>query len=132
MKIAFVTDDGITISGHFGRAGKYLVIQVEAGKEINRELREKLGHQHFSQGEEHHDHNSGQHGFEPASQNRHAGMLEAIKDVETLVCGGMGQGAYASIVAAGKKVIMVNDRTINDALEAFLNDELESSENLIH
>jgi predicted Fe-Mo cluster-binding NifX family protein len=132
MKIAFVTDDGNTISSHFGRAGKYLVVQIENGKEIDRELIDKLGHQHFSQGEMHHDHNSGQHGFDPASQSRHAGMLEAIMDVDTVICGGMGQGAYASIVAAGKKIIMVNDLTINEALEAFLKDELKSSENLVH
>ncbi len=132
MKIAFVTDDGITISGHFGRAGKYLVAQIENGKETNRELREKMGHQHFSPGEDHHDHSSGQHGFDPASQTRHASMLEAIHDCEVVICGGMGQGAYASINASGKKIVMANHLNINQALDAFLKGELKSSENLVH
>ncbi len=132
MKIAFVTDDGIAISRHFGRAGKYLVIDIHGGKEINRELRQKLGHQHFSQGEEHHEHHTGQHGFDPASQNRHTDMLASIKDCETVICGGMGQGAYASIVAFGKRVIMVEDLSIQEALEAYLKDDLKSAENLIH
>ena len=52
MKIAIVTDDGKTISRHFGRATHYLVVTAEDGKIIERELREKLGHQHFSS-EEH-------------------------------------------------------------------------------
>ena len=47
MKIAFVTDDGMTITQHFGRAGKYLVVEIEDGKEISRELRDKFGHTHF-------------------------------------------------------------------------------------
>jgi len=132
MKIAFVTDDGIAISSHFGRAGKYLVVNTDNGKEIGRELKNKLGHQHFSQGESHHEHGSGQHGFDPASQSRHAGMLEPIMDCEVVICGGMGQGAYASIVATGKKVMMVNDLSINEALDAFLKNELRSSENLVH
>ena len=41
MKIAFVTDDGETISQHFGRASKYLVVEVDGGKELLRELRDK-------------------------------------------------------------------------------------------
>lgn len=132
MKIAFVTDDGNIISSHFGRAGKYLVVQIENRKEFNRELRDKLGHQHLSHGEDHHDHSSGQHGFDPASQILHTSMLEAINDCEVVICGGMGQGMYASIVASGKKIFMVNNLTINQALNAFLKDELESSENLVH
>ncbi len=132
MKIAFVTDDGKTISSHFGRAGSYLVVEIESGKEVNRELREKLGHQHFSHGEDHHDQHAGPHGFDPASQSRHASMLEAINDCEVVVCGGMGQGAYASITAAGKKIIMVNDMDINQALDAFKKGELKSSEDLVH
>ena len=33
MKIAFVTDDGQSISAHFGRAAYYLVVDVVDGKE---------------------------------------------------------------------------------------------------
>jgi predicted Fe-Mo cluster-binding NifX family protein len=132
MKIAFVTDDGISISSHFGRAGKYLVVQIDNNKESSRELREKMGHQHFSHGEDHHEHGSGQHGFDPASQTRHASMLEAINDCDVVICGGMGQGAYTSIAASGKKIVMVNDLSIDQALNAYSKGELKSSENLVH
>lgn len=59
MKIAFITDDGRTISLHFGRAAHYLVVKVENGEEISREMRDKLGHQNFSQAGEHHEHDQG-------------------------------------------------------------------------
>ncbi len=41
MKIALITDDGKSISQHFGRAPYYLVVTLEDGKEVNRELRPK-------------------------------------------------------------------------------------------
>ena len=44
MKIAVVTDDERTISRHFGRAPYYLVVTIDAGKVIGRELRDKANH----------------------------------------------------------------------------------------
>ncbi len=64
MKIAAITDDGKTISQHFGRAAHYLVATVEDGKIVNREMRDKLGHAHFAN--EPHDEEQGQpHVYDP-------------------------------------------------------------------
>ena len=38
MRIAFATDDGEDISAHFGRAQYYLMVDVENGSEVRREL----------------------------------------------------------------------------------------------
>ena len=46
-KIATVTDDGKTISPHFGRATKYAVLTIEDDRIIARELRDKAGHHDF-------------------------------------------------------------------------------------
>lgn len=132
MKIAFVTDEGLEISRHFGRAGKYLVIEIENGSEIGRELREKMGHQHFSGQEGDHEHHGGPHGFDAASQSKHASMLSAIEDCDVVICGGMGQGAYQSIVNSGKQVYMVEELDINKNLEKFISGELSSSDSLVH
>ena len=43
IKIAAITDDGQTISQHFGRAAYYAVLTIEDGKIIAREQREKMG-----------------------------------------------------------------------------------------
>jgi predicted Fe-Mo cluster-binding NifX family protein len=48
MKIAAITDDGKTISLHFGRAPYYQVLTVENGQILERELRNKLGHTYFA------------------------------------------------------------------------------------
>ena len=41
MKIAIVTDDGQSISAHFGRARAYAVLTVRDGAVVERELRPK-------------------------------------------------------------------------------------------
>lgn len=132
MKIAFVTDDGLQVSRHFGRAGKYLVVEVNDGQETGRELRDKMGHQHFVQEESGNEHHGGPHGFDPASQSRHTSMLAAIDDCDVVICGGMGQGAYQSIAASGKKIFMVENLDINENLDKFLSDDLSSSDDLVH
>ena len=81
MKIAVITDDGATISRHFGRAPYYAVFTVEDGAVVEREMRDKAGHAQFqaeSQGDgdpqserEHghdHEHGQGGHGYGPAAR----------------------------------------------------------------
>ena len=78
MKIAAITDDGNTISQHFGRAQYYLVATVENGQIVNREMRNKLGHTQFSN-QPHEEDKPGQpHGMDSASHNKHLQMAEAI------------------------------------------------------
>jgi predicted Fe-Mo cluster-binding NifX family protein len=123
MKIAVITDDGKTISQHFGRALQYAVLTIENGEIVQRELRAKLGHQHFAN--ESHDHGPGQrHGFDPASQSRHVQMSEAIADCEALLCRGMGTGAYESMKARGIRPIVTDVEAIDEAALAFSRGEL--------
>ena len=48
MKIAVATDDGTTVSQHFGRALSYTVITVKDGQIANKETRDKTGHHTFA------------------------------------------------------------------------------------
>ncbi len=101
MKIAVITDDGKTISQHFGQAPYYLVATIENGKIVDRELRDKLGHAHFAH-EPHEVETPGQpHGFGQDAQDRHTRMAEAIADCQALLCRGMGMGAYESMKTLG-------------------------------
>lgn len=118
MKVALITDDGRTISQHFGRASFYAVLTIENGQIIQRELRDKLSHKHFSS--EAHDHAADQpHGFDPASQNRHNQMAAAILDCEALICRGMGTGAYESMKAQGIRPVVTNEASIDAAALAY-------------
>jgi len=132
MNTAFVTDDGKTISKHFGRAQYYLVVGIEKNEETSRSLREKMGHQHFAGEDAGREHADGPHGFGPASQNRHSRMLEAITDCQIIVAGGMGRGAYVSMQESGKQVFVVSLSDIGEALEAFKAGTLKDMADLVH
>ncbi len=121
MKIAVVSEDGVTISQHFGRAPFYVVVTVENGKIIAREKRDKLGHNQFG-GETHDDSHGADprgHGFAPAEQDRHFRMAEAIRDCQILLAGGMGSGAYYSMEQIGIRPVITRIANIDEAaLEA--------------
>ena len=123
MKIAAVSEDGVTISQHFGRAPFYVVVTVENGQITGREKRDKLGHAQFA-GEPHGEHGSGAntqgHGFEPEAQGRHARMVEAIADCDVLLARGMGAGAYESMKQASIRPIVTDIAGIDEAMQAFL------------
>jgi predicted Fe-Mo cluster-binding NifX family protein len=118
MKIACVTDDGITISEHFGRAPYYAVLSVEEGRIVARELRDKMGHNHFA-GEEHVEVPGQQHGTDAASHDKHTRMANAISDCEALLCRGMGWGAYDSMKRLGIKPVVTDIATVDEAVKAY-------------
>jgi predicted Fe-Mo cluster-binding NifX family protein len=132
MKIAVVTDDGKTISQHFGRAPYYLVATVENGIITDRQLRDKLGHNNFAgQGDSSGHHSSG-HGQSEASHNKHMQMAEAISDCEALLCGGMGMGAYQSMQTLGIKPVVTEITDIDQALLAYVNGEIVDRVDKLH
>ncbi len=134
MKIAFISDDGKTISRHFGRAAYYVVLTIEDGKVVQREQLPKLGHGHFAaQHDEHHGHGSDAgHGFEAGAQERHASMVAPILDCKALIAGGMGAGAYASIQAAGIEPIVTDVQLIDDAAAAYIAGTLKNHPEYLH
>jgi predicted Fe-Mo cluster-binding NifX family protein len=132
MKIAAITDDGRTISRHFGRAPYYLVATVENGAIVNREMRDKLGHAHFAN-EPHEADQPGQpHGFGPASQDRHVRMAEAIADCQALLCGGMGAGAYQSMAQRGIKPVVTEISSIDEAVLAYAQGKIVDRTDWLH
>jgi predicted Fe-Mo cluster-binding NifX family protein len=135
MKIAIVSDDGTTISQHFGRAPFYIVVSVENGAIIAREKRDKLGHAHFS-GETHahetHGPDSKGHGFDAESQSRHQRMTTAISDCEVLLARGMGAGAYESLRSLNIKPRVTDIANIDDAVRAYLDGSLVDHTERLH
>jgi predicted Fe-Mo cluster-binding NifX family protein len=136
-KIAAITEDGETISQHFGRAPYYLVLTVDEGRVVAHELRDKLGHTQF-QSEPHdhdhgHEHTSGEgHGLSPEAHDRHMRMADAIADCEVLLCRGMGMGAYQSMQALGIRPVVTDIRVIGDAVQAYLAGDLVDHTEKLH
>ena len=111
MKIAIASDDGQTVSQHFGRAPYYVVVTIENGKVINREQRDKATHMHAA-GEPHHQNAGG--------PDHHAMMAGAIRDCALVLARGMGRPAYLSMQAAGIRPMVTDIADIDATVAAYL------------
>ena len=132
MKIAVVSDDGLIVSQHFGRAQYYAVATVEDNRIVSIEMREKMGHADF--GKEDHSTSSDPrgHGFDASAQSRHARMLDAVSDCQVLIARGMGAGAYESIRAADIIPVVADTPMIVDAIQEYLNGSLVNHTEKLH
>lgn len=120
MRIAAITEDGTTISQHFGRAPHYVVVTIEDGRVVGREMREKLGHNQFAS-DPHAAELPGQpHGTGPDAHDKHLRMSQAIADCEALLCRGMGYGAYQSMQARGIRPVVTDIESIDEAVKAYV------------
>lgn len=124
LKIAVPSEDGVTVSHHFGMAPLYRVFQIENGKIVGEEGREKPHHTQHPV----HDHAEG-HG-EHAGQT-HTDMFAPIRDCQVLICGGMGSPAYTKAVETGLEVVLAAG-DIRPTVEAFLKGELRSDLRRVH
>jgi predicted Fe-Mo cluster-binding NifX family protein len=154
MKIAVVTDNGQTISAHFGRAPYYLVFTVENGAISRREMREKAGHHQFAgehhehgdchehghQHDHHHEHDahgdchehSHEHGTGPHAADKHARMIESIIDCEVVIVRGMGRGAYTAMQGANITPIITDVVDPEAAVHAYLAGNLVDHTDRLH
>ena len=135
MKIAAVSEDGVTISQHFGRAPFYVVVTVENGCIVGRESRDKMGHAQFAS--EPHPGPSERvdprgHGFDSGAQSRHARMAAAIADCDVLLSGGMGAGAYEGMRQAGILPVITDIASIDEAVQAYLEGRLVDHTEWLH
>ena len=118
IKIAFPTNDGITIFPHFGRAEQFKVFTLSENQPTTFEMRsnkEQCNHDHHGE-HEHHQHKS----------------FDVIKDCQLVIAGGMGQRAYDSLANLGIKVLLPNDKEIAAALSAYQEGTLISNTKRVH
>jgi predicted Fe-Mo cluster-binding NifX family protein len=120
-KIAFPTEDGVTISRHLGMAPYFMVAILDDSGKITYEKREKP---HHEQGAVHHHEHGG--------QGMGKTMLKAIADCQVLISGGMGQPAYEKALAQGLQVYLPAEIDIKKALDADIKGELENDMRRIH
>jgi len=137
VKIAVVTDDGRSVSPHFGRARAYLVVTVEDGAVVGRELRPKPA-PHLEAGASH----GGGHGAPdgahdgahdgPAARARHDGMIAPITDCAGVIARGMGRGAFDRISCAGIRPVVTDIVDPDDAALAFADGRIENLVGRLH
>ena len=134
MKIAVITEDGNTISQHFGRAPYYLVFTVEDGAITSKELRDKVGHRQFAQEphDHHAEHDSRGHGFGAHADAKHARMIESIRDCQAIIVRGMGRGAYLAMEQANIRPFVTELADAEAAVKAYLDGTLTDHTERLH
>jgi predicted Fe-Mo cluster-binding NifX family protein len=123
VRIAVISDDGISISQHLGRAPYAVVFAIEGGKVLAREERHKPGHHTFaahspelSPGE--------RHGYDAGAEVRHDEIVQAISDCQVVIAGRMGWGIYESLKARNIEPIATGVKEIDKAVGLYLEGEL--------
>jgi predicted Fe-Mo cluster-binding NifX family protein len=111
-RIAFVTDDGTSISSHFGRALFYEVVTVHDGKVTDRKRLDKAAHHTSAHGAE--------GGHDASSDHKHAQMTAPLEGVNVLVARGMGFGAHQHLTGLGIEPILTDLHTIDEGIEKYL------------
>ena len=135
MKIALVTDDGKTVSAHFGHAKYLSVIAIENGEVTSTELIDRnLDGQH---NHNHHEHEHG-HGHGHGSGRGHGGgggfqaKFLPLKGCDLLVARGMGTSAMNNAQSLGVEVILTDLKTIDDVLSAVADGSLAHNPRRMH
>lgn len=100
MRVAVTYEDG-RIFEHFGRCEQFKVYEVEDEKVVSSEVMTSngIGHEALA-------------------------YLLAEKDIDVLICGGMGGGAQAALADAGLIVYAGQSGSADEAVEAYLRGEL--------
>ncbi len=125
--IAIATDDGTTVSSHFGRTRFYEVLNFSDGKITKRERREKAGHHSFTQAESEHDHDSAE-----AHDHRHQTMVSPILDCQAVIVRGMGQGAVEHLRRSNLLPVLTGLLTIEEVIGAIAAGSLDNDPRRIH
>jgi len=132
MKIAAVSEDGVNISQHFGRAPYYVILTVEGNDIVDSETRPKAGHHTFAAQGHPKLAPAERHGCDAGSQPKHERMAETIADCDVLIAGGMGQGAYQSLRGYGIRPIVTDVGDIREAVLRYLEGNLPDLSERLH
>ena len=132
MKIAVVSEDGVSISQHFGRAPYFVVLTVEGDRIVDSETRPKAGHHTFAAQGHPRLAPGERHGYDAGSQAKHRSMAETIADCNVLIAGGMGQGAYKSLKGYGIRPIITDVSDIREAVLRYLEGNLPDLSERLH
>jgi predicted Fe-Mo cluster-binding NifX family protein len=98
-RIAIGTADGVSVCDHLARSSAFLVFEITDGVIQSRALRsrssEKCGN--------------------------HASFVEILDGCDAVICGGIGQGAWDSLVAHGiRPTVLAGPMQIEDAAAGYI------------
>ena len=107
MKIGIGTSDGVRVCDHLARSAEFLIFEVTDGRVAGKSVRRR--------------------GEGPCGN--HASFVEMLEGCGAVLCGGIGQGAVNSLVAAGiQPLVLKQPQTVEGALADYLEGRLATTE----
>ncbi|MEJ2008658.1 MAG: NifB/NifX family molybdenum-iron cluster-binding protein [Acidobacteriota bacterium] len=120
MRIAVASQDGESISAHFGRCASFIIFDAEDGTVLRKELRQNT---HASHGVGN-CHVAG-HGDQPHS---HAALVQVLHDCQAALCYGMGCRAADDLRQNGiQPVIVDRKRSPEEAVALYVEGKLPAA-----
>ncbi len=99
IRVAIATADGCSLSPHLARSAAFTVFDVEDGQILSRSVRNR----------------------DSDTCGNHKSFVEMLEGCGTVICGGIGQGAFDSLKRAGiEPVVAAGPQSIEEALKHFL------------
>ena len=120
MRIAIPSDDGSNLAVHTGRAGGFIIYDIQEGKADKVEYRTNryTGHATGLHGQEH---GAGQH-------HSHNPLLDALSDCQLILAHGMGPRLVNDLASRGIQVVFCRVNDTGEAAEKFALGTLATSD----
>lgn len=93
MKLAIASQDGASMSRHFGRSSSFIVYDIDGQKIMSRHVRAVPAPA-------------------PDAPHGHGHLLDAIEGCDTVLCGGMGTHAAEELRSRGINPLVTLDSTL--------------------
>jgi predicted Fe-Mo cluster-binding NifX family protein len=135
MKIAVVTDDGTTVSRHFGRARYYAIFSIEEQRVLGKQMFDRSDTLQPTEEHEARHGLAGQidcHGTGTAAAAAHLRMIQPIEGCEALVSGGMSWSARECLLDAAVRPIVTDIEGLDEAVNAYLDGTIIDHVELLH
>jgi len=121
MRIAIPSDDGTCIAAHTGRAGGFIIFEINNGQVQRLEYRTN-SYTAYARGECNQD-NQGQ----PHHHHGHESLLDALHDCQIMISRGMGPRLVADLANRGMQVIFCDRDAAEEAAKLCAQGVLKST-----
>ncbi len=128
MKIAVATEEGSTISAHFGRSPYFAVFEILDRTITDRSLRPNTFTRH-ARGETH-QHGDHQHGH--GDPHAHESVAAGLGDCSVVISHGMGRKAWEDLRARGIEMIVTDETDVEKAVSMYLAGQLIDQVHKLH
>ncbi len=120
MRIAIPSDDGSNLAVHTGRAGGFIIYDIQEGKADKVEYRTNryTGHAMGLHGQKH---GAGQ-------QHSHNPLMDALSDCQAMLAHGMGPRLVNDLASRGIQVVFCRENDAAEAAERFALGTLATSD----